>query len=170
MTGHEDGTSSVYGFHHPEPLPDKPGERLFFTRKILPWNCRPYQKNQTEILDALQEKDKAVSLTLQTCAASLQNILEDIYIEARMCAAFPGSFRKGIQLNNLRMLEQIPDLHEQLSRDYQPFTIATNLLLAYCRSGTISNRFHSDSEYLMCWPMVWSISTRRWKHHRSKNG
>ena len=107
-----------------------------------------YQKNQTEILDALQEKDKAVSLTLQTCAASLQNILEDIYIEARMCAAFPGSFRKGIQLNNLRMLEQIPDLHEQLSRDYQPFTIATNLLLAYCRSGTISNRFHSDSEYL----------------------
>lgn len=107
-----------------------------------------YQKNQTEILDALQEKDKAVSLTLQTCAASLQNILEDIYIEAKMCAAFPGSFRKGIQLNNLRMLEQIPDLHEQLSRDYQPFTIATNLLLAYCRSGTISNRFHSGSEYL----------------------
>lgn len=107
-----------------------------------------YQKNQQEILDALQEKDKAVCLTLQTCAASLQNILEDIYIEARMCAAFPGSFRKGIQLNNLRMLEQIPDLHEQLSRDYQPFTIVTNLVLAYCRSGTISNRFHSDSEYL----------------------
>ena len=34
-----------------------------------------YQKSQTEIMDALQEKDKAVSLTLQTCAASLQNIL-----------------------------------------------------------------------------------------------
>lgn len=107
-----------------------------------------YQKSQTEILDALQEKDKAVSLTLRTCAASLQNILENVYIEARMCAAFPGSFRKGIQLNNLRMVEQIPDLHEQLSRNYQPFTIATNLLLAYCRSGTISNRFQSDSEYL----------------------
>ena len=107
-----------------------------------------YQKSQTEILHALLEKDKAVSLTLQTCAASLQNILEDVYIEARMCAAFPGSFRKGIQLNNLRMVEQIPDLHEQLSRNYQPFTIATNLLLAYCRSGTISNRFQSDSEYL----------------------
>ena len=107
-----------------------------------------YQKSQTEIMDALQEKDKAVSLTLRTCAASLQNILEDVYIEARMCAAFPGSFRKGIQLNNLRMVEQIPDLHEQLSRNYQPFTIATNLLLAYCRSGTISNRFQSDSEYL----------------------
>ena len=107
-----------------------------------------YQKSQTEIMDALQEKDKAVSLTLRTCAASLQNILEDVYIEARMCAAFPGSFRKGIQLNNLRMVEQIPDLHEQLSRNYQPFTIATNLFLAYCRSGTISNRFQSDSEYL----------------------
>lgn len=107
-----------------------------------------YQKSQTEIMDALQEKDKAVSLTLRTCAASLQNILEDVYIEARMCAAFPGSFRKGIQLNNLRMVEQIPDLHEQLSQNYQPFTIATNLLLAYCRSGTISNRFQSDSEYL----------------------
>lgn len=107
-----------------------------------------YQKSQTEIMDALQEKDKAVFLTLRTCAASLQNILEDVYIEARMCAAFPGSFRKGIQLNNLRMVEQIPDLHEQLSRNYQPFTIATNLFLAYCRSGTISNRFQSDSEYL----------------------
>ena len=132
----------------PEPIPDKTWGTALFTRKILPWNCRLIRKTRQRSWTPCRKRTRAVSLTLQTCAASLQNILEDIYIEARMCAAFPGSFRKGIQLNNLRMLEQIPDLHEQLSRDYQPFTIATNLLLAYCRSGTISNRYHSDSEYL----------------------
>lgn len=107
-----------------------------------------YQKGQREILDALQSEDRAVCLTLQTCAASIQNILEDVYIETKMCAAFPGSFQKGIQLNNLRMLEQIPDIHEQLTQEYTPFSIATNLLLAYCRSGTINNRFQEQSEYL----------------------
>lgn len=107
-----------------------------------------YQNNMTEIQDALDNKDKAVCLTLQTCAASIQNILEDIYVEAKMSAAFPGSFRQGIQLNNLRLLEQIPDIHEQIDKELQPFSIMSNLLLAYCRSGTVSNRFRQNSEYL----------------------
>ena len=54
-----------------------------------------YQKNQTEILDALQEKDKAVISDLADLCGSLQNILEDIYIEARMCAAFLRQLPKG---------------------------------------------------------------------------
>ncbi|MFR5150036.1 MAG: hypothetical protein ACLTER_11250 [Ruminococcus sp.] len=53
-------------------------------------------------------KEKAVCLTIAKCAASLFNVLEDVYIEARMCQKFPGSFQDGISLNNQRFAEQIP--------------------------------------------------------------
>ena len=47
--------------------------------------------------------------------------LEDIHIEDRMCEEFHGTFRQGIELNNLRMSEQIPSIQEQIDKEYQPF-------------------------------------------------
>ena len=87
----------------------------------------------------LEEKDKAGCLTLARCAATFQNILEDIHIEDRMCEEFHGTFRQGIELNNLRMSEQIPSIQEQIDKEYQPFSIIANLILSYCRTGNINN-------------------------------
>lgn len=60
-----------------------------------------YQTALEEIKEVLEEKDKAGCLTLARCAATFQNILEDIHIEDRMCEEFHGTFRQGIELNNL---------------------------------------------------------------------
>lgn len=107
-----------------------------------------YEANLSVILEIMEEKDKAGCLTLATCAATIQNILEDVYIETKMCETYPGIFKQGIQLNNLRMLELIPDIHEQIVRQNKPFAIMTNLLLSYCRSGAVSNRYGHDNRYL----------------------
>ncbi len=107
-----------------------------------------YQTALEEIKEVLEEKDKAGCLTLARCAGIFQNILEDIHIEDRMCEEFHGTFRQGIELNNLRMSEQIPSIQEQIDKDYQPFSIIANLLLSYCRTGNINNPTGYQGEYL----------------------
>lgn len=98
----------------------------------------PYQKNLSAITEAMEEKQVAVCLTLTQCAAYIHNVLEDIYVENRMCTDFPG-FKRGIQLNNLRMCEQVPSIKKQQDEGYKDFSILCNLLIQYCRAGTVNN-------------------------------
>lgn len=105
------------------------------------------QENLKEIQALMKKKDKAACQALAICAADLENILEDIYVEAKMCDAFPGTFRQGIRLNNYRMTEQIPDLSDQLAEGYAPFAVISNLLLSYCRVGEIPNNEELSNEY-----------------------
>lgn len=109
-----------------------------------------YQRNQEEIVDAMEEKEKAVALTLSKCASTITNILEDIYIEARMCHFYPGTFRQGIQLNSLRMMEQAISIQEQIDQEYKEFSIMVNLILQYCRTGTVNNLSGYTGPYLDC--------------------
>lgn len=115
-----------------------------------------YQRNLHEITDAM--KDNAVCLTLAKCAASLFNVLEDVYIEARMCQKFPGSFRDGISLNNQRFAEQIPSIQAQINQHYQGFSIIVNLIIHYCKAGDINNITGYTGEYLdafdECLPLI----------------
>lgn len=114
------------------------------------------QKNLDDILDSL--KDEGVALTLTHCASTLNNILEDVYIEARVCEDFPGQFRLGIQINNLRFAEQIPSIQEQIDKNYKDFCIMSNLILAYCKTGTINNLSGYSGPYMdlleECMPLV----------------
>ena len=107
-----------------------------------------YQTGCEEMLEAMQEKDKAACLTLSRCASHISNILEDIYIEARMCEAFPGTFRQGIELNSMRMNELMPSLQSQIDKEYSDFSIMANLLLQYCRAGTVNNLHGYTGPYL----------------------
>lgn len=107
-----------------------------------------YQTGCEEMLEAMQEKDKAACLTLSRCASHISNILEDIYIEARMCEAFPGTFKQGIELNSMRMNELMPSLQSQIDKEYSDFSIMANLLLQYCRAGTINNLNGYTGPYL----------------------
>lgn len=107
-----------------------------------------YQSSLDEIKEVMADKDKAACATLAKCAAYIDNILEDIYIEARMCETFPGTFKLGIQLNNMRMLEQMPSIQTQIDNGYLDFSIIANLILQYCRSGNINNVSGYHGEYL----------------------
>lgn len=105
-----------------------------------------YQQNLQELTDAMQ--NQAVCLTLTKCAASLFNVLEDVYIEARMCQKFPGTFQSGILLNNQRFAEQIPSIQAQIDEQYQGFSIIANLIIHYCKTGDINNVTDYTGEYL----------------------
>lgn len=108
-----------------------------------------YQELKQHRDDGFPDLPKAAEtcLTLSRCAAQFNNILEDIYIEARMCEEYPGTFKQGIQINNLRMSELIPSIQEQIDCGYQPFSIMSNLILSYCRTGNINNRTNYSGEY-----------------------
>ncbi len=94
------------------------------------------------------DDDKAAIKAVKKATHTISNILEDIYIEARMCDAFPGVYRTGILLNGIRMVETIPTLGEQVDNGYLSFSIMCNLLLQYCRSGDINNLTGYKGEYL----------------------
>lgn len=71
---------------------------------------------QKALLDELD--DVPLTAIFQT-AKTLENILEDGYVDARMTAAFPGRFARGIALNNVRYSETVPDLADQLFIKHQ---------------------------------------------------
>lgn len=93
-------------------------------------------------------KDRSTILTLLHAGTSIDNILEDVYIEARICAAFPGTFAQGIHLNNIRFTEKAPSVADQLAAEHYGFAIIVNLIIQYCKSGDINNLTHESSEYL----------------------
>lgn len=108
----------------------------------------PYKHHLAEIIKSLEDKDKATCLTLTQCANPIHNILEDTYIEACICEAFPGIFRQGIELNNYSFSEQIPSIQSQIDNQYEDFSIVVNLIIAYCRAGTINNITNYNGPYL----------------------
>lgn len=109
-----------------------------------------YPQNLKEITDAMASKEETVCVTLAKCAQNLTNIVEDIYIEARMCQVFAGSFRLGINLNNLRFAEQMPSIQKQIDANYQGFAIVANLIIQYCKAGDLNNVTDYKGEYLDC--------------------
>ena len=107
-----------------------------------------YENNLTEIQAAIATQDKAVCKTLCKMAHHLTNIMEDVYIEARMCQKFPGTFAAGIYLNNERFEEQTPSIQSQIDKGYRPYAIMMNLILSYCRNGDVNNITDYKGEYL----------------------
>lgn len=101
-----------------------------------------------ELLPLLASRDRATLQTLIRFGNDLDNILEDVYIEARICEAFPGTFAQGIQLNNLRFAEQMPSVEDQIAEDHYGFSIIRNLILEYCKTGDVNNLTRKESEYL----------------------
>lgn len=97
------------------------------------------EKSLTEIQEALDEEDEAVIAAIANIAHSLVNIMEDVYIEDRMCVAFPGSVKTGILLNNLRFAELMDTVKEQVDKQHHEVFIVVNLLIQYAKTGDINN-------------------------------
>ncbi len=133
--------------------------RLLYLRSMESgsfYPCKPtltisqYTYHFKEITDAMASKHEAVCKTLARCAADLTNILEDIYIEARMCQVFPGNYKLGIHLNSQRMAELSPSIQTQIDQKYLDWAIMSNLILQYCRTGDVNNPTNYQGEYLDC--------------------
>ncbi len=92
-----------------------------------------------EINEYLEQKhDIALALLAET-ASFIQNMLEDVYVEEKMCKRYPGSIRRGIRQNRVRNVERIPSLKVQMENGYRPVSILLNLMAQYSLAGTVNN-------------------------------
>lgn len=102
-----------------------------------------------EILQAmLDETDLVPKTVIEKTVQSIENILEDGYVDARTSYEFPGRLARGIALNNLRYSELVPDLTEMIHRKYYDHSIVLNLLIQYVRSGEVNNLSGYSGEYM----------------------
>jgi cobalamin biosynthesis protein CobT len=76
---------------------------------------------------------------LSEMASFVQNMLEDAYVERKMCKMYPGSIRRGILQNRVRRAERIPSLKVQLESGYDSAAILLNLMTQYSLLGTVNN-------------------------------
>ncbi len=106
------------------------------------------EKSLREIGEFLEEKDEAVINALSHIAHSLVNMMEDVYIEGRMCDAFPGGLKTGILLNSLRFAEEMDSVTEEINGQHHAVIIVTNLLIQYTKTGDINNLDGYKGPYL----------------------
>lgn len=128
-----------------------------YTSKLLAGEFYPAEPTElnTEEEDSLAElrpllaaRDRATLLTLIRAGQFLDNVLEDVYIEGRICEAYPGTFARGIQLNNLRFAETMPTVASQIENGNIGYAIIANLMIQYCKTGDVNNLTRENSEYL----------------------
>jgi len=119
-----------------------------FMNELQEGNLYPYapepeseqeEINLLRIQGYLENKDKTAIELIRESVLRIQNILEDVYVELMLCAEFPGSVKRGIGLNNLRWIELMPTVKEEVERNYYKFPIMHNLILLYARAGDVNN-------------------------------
>lgn len=95
--------------------------------------------NLEKYLEVLNEKDEKVNCIIKYVLHSIANILEDCYIEGCLCSDFPGKFKSGVALNNVKLTEDSPSVSAQIDKEIPEAAILTNLLLQYARIGEYNN-------------------------------
>lgn len=90
-------------------------------------------------LEVLKEKDQKVICVIKYILHSIANILEDCYVEGSMCTDFPGKFKTGIVLNNVKLTEDALSVSQQIEKEIPPAAIILNMMLQYARIGEYNN-------------------------------
>lgn len=93
------------------------------------------EKALNEMDTCLAGKNPVVVPLLTECAAYISNLLNDVYIEEKMCSLFPGSIKKGILINRRRNVEWIPPLKELLEGNSDPVSVFLKVLVQYALRG-----------------------------------
>ena len=106
------------------------------------------EKNLKDILECFDDKDEAVISAIAQITHALVNVMEDVYIEGRMCDAFPGSIRSGILLNNIRFAEEMDTITHEIDRQHHEVFILVNLLIQYAKVGDLNNLDGYKGPYL----------------------
>ena len=123
-------------------------------RKIYPHAPVPESPKEEDALASMERefgrvRSAAVDLYCEL-AAYLSNILEDIYIELRMCSRFPGSIREGIKLNNVRIAELSQSVRKMLNEGEKKSVVILNMIAQYAISGQVNCWDGAEQEYLDC--------------------
>lgn len=122
-------------------------EGIWYPRAPYPEN-KEERKALEELKGYFKKKDKTALAVIYEAARYIHNILEDRYVENKMCARFRGSVAKGIRQNRCRNLELTASLKEQIGNGIDIVTVMINLILQYTFSGSYNNWDGYDGEIL----------------------
>ena len=111
----------------------------------------PAEKRAAEELKQfIRRRDQAAVSVIAMTAAHLNNLLEDVYIEGKMCQQYPGSVRTSIQRNTAVLLGRIPTASERKTEKNNGLDMMIDLLLRYARSGETEEEKAYDRQYRSC--------------------
>lgn len=104
---------------------------------------KPVHKNA----DALEEslKDEKNRKLIQAVAHTLDNILEDIYVNRMQSTNLGGLYARGIAIGNKLVADEAPTVDKQKENENSDFTIIMNLFLSRIKSGVAYyGKYESD--------------------------
>lgn len=96
------------------------------------------ERSLRDIQECFENEEEAVIAAVSDIAHTLVNIMEDVYIESRMCDTFPGGVKTGIILNNLRFAEEMDTITEEINHQHHEVFIIINLLIQYAKTGDLN--------------------------------
>ncbi len=97
------------------------------------------EEHLEKYLETIKQKDEKTNCIIKYVLHTIANILEDVYIEERTCCDFPGSFKTGIRLNNVKLTEEAMSVSAQMEKEIPNAAILTNVILQYARIGEFNN-------------------------------
>jgi hypothetical protein len=122
--------------------------------KFYPHSPVPEAEGEKECLEALKEcfqnEEYTVIRLVYKTAAYLNNLLEDVYVEEKMCRQYPGSIRQGIQMNRTRHSDLSISLKKQMEMGRARTEIMLNVLTQYTLSGSVNDWEGVGQEYTEC--------------------
>lgn len=111
----------------------------------------PESKEEDEFLSEWEDYAKnnkgATAAVVSQVALFLNNAIEDVWMEAHMCAKYPGDIRKGIELNSFRLMEQKESIEKMIRDNAKDFDVMFSLVLQYARHGDINNWERTENRY-----------------------
>jgi len=147
LLGHELGHINFTDFAVMELFKTKLSKGIFYPAKPIPENTEE-KLAFDEIKDLLKSKDEVATGVITSVLCYLENILEDAYIEARMCSEFPGKLKKCIIMQRVISIDNEPSILEQINAKYNDLSIMLNLILSYATAFRINNDGNYSGEYL----------------------
>lgn len=147
LLGHELGHINFTNFTLLELFKTKLTRGVFYPAKPIPENAEE-KIALDEIKELLKIKDEVAIGVITTVLCYLENILEDAYIEARMCNGFPGKLKKCIIMKRIISIDNSPSILEQIAAKYDDLSIMMNLILSYATAFKINNDGNYSGEYL----------------------
>lgn len=79
---------------------------------------------------------------------NISNIIEDIWMENKICQEFQGTIKNAITINRIRIAEDKPTLKRMIDDERGDASIVSNLILCYASSGLIPNPHNLHTEHI----------------------
>ena len=79
---------------------------------------------------------------------NILNIIDDIWMENKICQEFQGTIKNAITINRIRIAEDKPTLKRMIDDERGDASIVSNLILCYASSGLIPNPHNLHTEHI----------------------